>query len=175
MGLGRTIGRALFGAAKKKLADKARKTKVGSLGRKIYKYSDPVAKYGGGASNALFFSTPDDLDQDSFNKFYEMLKEEGLVKDADGLNDGVLDPNDVANYWNQHSYQNRNRAKSWGQQILTEASNFIPYVGLGVSMGLGEGFDRNSDSEDERLYQEIRRQAYKGRGMEVPEYNPEGE
>lgn len=169
------IARYILRGTRKKLADKVRKKPVNSLSRKIYKYKDPVAKYGSGSANAMFFSTPDDLDQASFNKFYEMLKNEGLVKDAEGLNDGVLDPDDLVNYWNQHSYQNRNRAWSWGQQALTEALNFIPYVGLGVSLGVGEAFDQNSDSEDERLYQEIRRQAYKGKGMEVPEYNPEEE
>jgi hypothetical protein len=141
-----------------------------TLAKNLYKYRYPVL-LGGGAANVPFIDTPSSNDQDNFNNFYQKLVDEGLVKDEEGLNDGVLSTDDLVNYWNKNSYHNRNRGKSWAETILTEGSSFIPFAGIPISMGLGYAFSQDAERQDNELYQDIRRQAYKHRGMEAPEYN----
>ena len=164
------IGRAIL----KGLAKKARKTKVGSLGRKMYKYKNPIVAGTQGGVNIPFIDTPDSLDQENFNNFYQRLQEEGLVRDEEGLNGGVLDPDDLLRHWNKNSYHNQNRSSSWVQTALTEGSAFIPFAGLPISMGLGAAFEDNSEIADKKLYQDIRRRAYEHMGKEMPEeFTPE--
>lgn len=166
------IGRAIL----KKIAKGAAKgNKAALLGRKMYKYKNPYKLAGAqGAVNIPFIDTPDSLDQENFNNFYQRLQDEGLVRDEEGLNGGVLDPDDLLKHWNKNSYHNQNRSSSWVQTALTEGSAFIPFAGLPISMGLGAAFEDNSEIADKKLYQDIRRRAYKHMGKEMPEeFTPE--
>lgn len=165
------IGRAIL---KKIAKGAAKKNKAALLGKKMYKYKTPIVSASAGAANIPFIDTPDSLDQENFNNFYQKLQEEGLVRDEEGLSGGVIDPDDLLEHWNKNSYHNKNRGSSWAQTALTEGSAFIPYAGIPISIGLGAAFENNAEGEDEKLYQDIRRQAYKRMGKEMPEqFTPE--
>lgn len=172
MGLGRYILRG----TRKKLADKVRKKSVGSLSRKLYKYKNPILGASGGLANIPLIDTPNSMDDEDFTKYYNLLTEEGLVKDTEGLNNGVIDPDDLYKYWKQNSYHTQNPIRSWAQTVGVEGSAFIPWAGLPISMGLGELAESNAHSENWRVYQNARRRAYEKMGKEfVPNYTPETE
>jgi hypothetical protein len=134
----------------------------------IYKYRRPATL------TASLFSTPEGNDQENFNKYYKRLQQEGLMKDKEGLNrDGILDADDVLEFWNANSYHNKNRGLSWAQSAIEEGSAFIPYAGIPMTFGLGYAFSKNAESEDDKVYQEIRRLAYKRKGLEAPEFIPD--
>jgi hypothetical protein len=160
------IARAIL---KKIAKGAAKKNKAALLGKKMYKYKNPIMGSSLGLANVPFIDTPDSLDQENFNNFYQRLQDEGLVRDEEGLNGGVIDPENLLKHWNQNSYHNKNKKSSWVQTALTEGSAFIPFAGLPISMGLGAAFENNAEGEDERLYQDIRRKAYMHMGKEMPD------
>ncbi len=170
------IGRYILRGARKKLADKVRKKAVGSLSRKLYKYKDPLLGSSLGLTNVPLIDTPNSLDDENFTKYYNKLTEEGLVKDVDGVGSGVIDPDDLLKFWRENSYHRQNPIRSWAQTVGVEGSAFIPWAGLPISMGLGELAEKNADSENWRIYQDIRRKAYEKMGKEfVQNYEPQTE
>lgn len=152
----------LLKPALKRLAKRGNKT----LAKNIYKYRHPALNVG---ITGSMLDTPESNDQEQFNNFYDKLVNEGLIMDEDGLNDGVINGDDLLKYWNENSYHNKNKGSAWMQTALSEGSAFIPYAGIPISLGLGYAFDKNAESEDEKLYQDIRRRAYAHMGKEMPE------
>ena len=160
----------LLKPALKRLSKRGNKT----LAKQIYKYRRPAAI--GGAANAPFIDTPNSMDDDSFNRYLDLLKSEGLVADEEGLGNGVIDIDDAQRYWREKSYGRNNPWKSWGSTLLTEGSSFIPFAGIPLSMMLSDSAEKGVDEENYRLYQDIRRQAYAGMNKPfVEDFKPEPE
>ena len=98
-----------------------------------------------GGDVASVWGGPEAEDHEQFQKAMEQLHSEGLMKNEDGTG-GPIDPNEMWDYWHNHSWHSQHKASYWGGKALSAASGFIPYAGLALPFAIDHVMDKQVDN-----------------------------
>lgn len=102
---------------------------------------------GTGFTAADAWGGPESDDHEQFQKAMEQLHAEGLMKNEDGTG-GPIDPNEMWDFWHNHSWHSKHKAAYWGGKAMSAATGFIPYAGFVLPFAVDHMMDKQVDNSD---------------------------